>query len=73
MITDRDVLRKFEDDLIRKETGINHDQSLHLFTSMWEEGILLDALPPKDEMEGIDVDIRIARVLNSCLTDSSPE
>ena len=73
MITDRDVLRKFEDDFISKEEVMNHDQSLKLFTSLWEEGVLLGVLPPKDEMEGIDVDIRIARVLNSCLTDSSPE
>jgi len=73
MITDRDVLRKFEDDFISKEEVRNHDQSLKLFTSLWEEGVLLGVLPPKDEMEGIDVDIRIARVLNSCLTDSSPE
>ena len=72
MITDRDVLRKFEDDLIRKETGINHDQSLHLFTSMWKEGVLLGVLPPKDAMEGIDVDFRIARVLNSCLQTPLP-
>jgi hypothetical protein len=73
MITNREILRKFEDDLIRKETGINHDQSLHLFTSMWKEGVLLGVLPPKDAMEGIEVDIRIAQVLNSCLTESSPE
>ena len=73
MITDREILRKFEDELISQETGINHDQSLHLFTSMWKEGVLLGVLPPKDTMEGIDVDIRIAQVLNSCLTDSSPE
>jgi hypothetical protein len=73
MITDQEVLRKFEDDLISKEGKINHDQSLNLFTSMWKEGILLGVLPPKDTMEGIDVDIRIAQVLNSCLTESSPE
>jgi hypothetical protein len=73
MITNWEILRKFEDDFISKEEVMNHDQSLKLFTSLWEEGILLDALPPKDEMEGIEVDIRIAQVLNSCLTESSPE
>jgi len=73
MITDQEALRKFEDNLISKEAGINHDQSLNLFTSMWREGILLGVLPPKDTMEGIDVDIRMAKVLNSCLAESSPD
>jgi hypothetical protein len=35
--------------------------------------MLLGVLPPKDTMEGIDVDIRMAQVLNSCLAESSPD
>ena len=34
---------------------------------MWEEGINLGVLPPKEPMEGIATDIKIAAVLNSCL------
>jgi hypothetical protein len=73
MITDQEALRKFEDNLIRNEAGMHHNQSLDLFTSMWREGMLLGVLPPKDTMEGIDVDIRMAQVLNSCLAESSPD
>jgi len=33
---------------------------------MWEEGISLGVLPPKHPLEGIEVDIKIARIIN-CL------
>jgi hypothetical protein len=46
---------------------ITYEQSLKLFTEMWKEGVKLGVLPPKDPLEGIDVDIRIAKVLNSSL------
>lgn len=48
-------------------------QSLQLLTAMWQEGVTLGILPPSDPWEGIDVDIRIAGILNSCLTKSSPD
>jgi hypothetical protein len=31
---------------------------------MWEEGRKLGVLPLKDPLEGIEVDIRMARILN---------
>ena len=40
---------------------------MKLFSDMWNEGLRLGVLPPKDPMDGIDVDIRIAKALNSCL------
>jgi hypothetical protein len=39
---------------------------------MWNEGIALGILPLSDPMEGIEVDIRLARILN-CLKNSLPE
>lgn len=72
MITNPEKLKKFEDDLIRNEPVISHDRSLNLMTSMWEEGVLLGVLPPDDPLEGINTDIRIAQLLNSCLIESSP-
>ena len=33
---------------------------------MWNEGLKFGVLPSKDPLEGIDVAIRIAKVLNSC-------
>ncbi len=52
---------------------MTHKHSLRLFTAMWKEARALDALPSEDPLEGIAVDIKIAKVLNSCLKNSSPE
>lgn len=73
MIRDAAILRKFESDLIGAEGLIPYEQSLQLFTAMWKEGVMLGVLPPDDPLAGLDVDIRVARILNACLTKSSPE
>jgi hypothetical protein len=72
MITNPEILKQFEDALIKNETVISHDRSLNMLTSMCEEGIALGVLPLKEPMEGIETDIRIAQVLNSCLKEFSP-
>jgi len=73
MIKNASILKKFEDDLVRSETIRSAEQSLQFLTAMWNEGIALGVLPPSDLWEGIDVDIRIAGILNSCLTKSLPD
>lgn len=72
MIRNPGVLKKFEDSFIRDEGKLPFDKSIKIFTSMWNEGVKLGILPPKDPLEGIEVDIRITKVLNSCLKKSSP-
>ncbi len=64
MITNPDTLQKFEDEFVRKTSGISYGQSLKLLAAMWEEGVALGVLPPADPWEGIDVDIKIAQALN---------
>jgi hypothetical protein len=64
-------LKKFEDDFHRSEKR-SFDQSLKIFTALWNEAVLLGVLPPKDPLEGIDVDIRLAKVLHSCSKKSFP-
>jgi hypothetical protein len=51
---------------------LSYKQSLQIFESMWNEGIKLGVLPPKEPLDGIDVDIRIAKIINSCLKKSFP-
>jgi hypothetical protein len=70
MIKNSELLKKFENSLIRDEGKLPFQQSIKLFTSMWNEGVKLGVLPPKEPLEGIDVDIKIAKVLNSCLKSS---
>jgi hypothetical protein len=73
MIKNVSILRKFEDDLIRSEKKIPAEKSFELLAAMWKEGVILGVLPPSDPWEGIDVDVRIAGILNSCLTKSLPD
>ncbi|MEN6320820.1 MAG: hypothetical protein ABFD82_18960 [Syntrophaceae bacterium] len=73
MIKNAHILKKFEDDLFKSEKKRAIKQSLELFTAMWNEGVALGVLPPSDPWEGIDVDVRIAGILNSCLTKSLPD
>lgn len=73
MIRDPARIRCFEDDLARREGRPDHGKALDLFTALWEEGRSLGVLPPADPMEGIETDLRIARILNSCSGISSAE
>lgn len=68
MIKNPDILERFEREVIRKER-LSFKHALAIFEAMWKEGVNLGVLPPKDPLEGIEVDIRIARILN-CLKKS---
>ncbi|MDY6796323.1 MAG: hypothetical protein SWK76_13770 [Actinomycetota bacterium] len=64
MIKDRESLNRFELGLLRKERP-DYRRNLRLVEAMYDEAILLEALPPRDPLDGIEVDQRIARVVNS--------
>jgi len=68
LIKNPDVLEQFEREMIKKDK-LSFEQALALFEAMWQEGVDLGILPPKDPLEGIEVDIRISRILN-CLKKS---
>jgi len=71
MIRNPETLKAFEDDLARHEKKLVYGQAIRIVESMWHEGIALGVLPRENLMEGIEVDIRVAKVLNSCLKRSS--
>jgi hypothetical protein len=72
MIKNPEIVKQFEDSFLMYEGRLTYDQSMKIFTSMWKEAINFGILPPKDPLEGIEVDIRVAKVLNSCLKNLSP-
>lgn len=72
MIRDVDELRRFEEDYSRRHR-LTHLQALAILDGLWSEGRALGVLPPKDPMSGIGVDVRVARILNSCSKNFSPE
>ena len=63
MIKDLELLENFEREELKKE-NLDYGSALRLFEGMWREGMALGVLPLKDPLEGIEVDIRIARILN---------
>jgi len=64
MIRNPKVLKIFDKEKLRPK------DSFRLFDAFWKEALLLNVFPLKDPLEGIEVDIRIARILNSCLKSS---
>lgn len=70
MIKNPQLLKKLEENFIRNKGSLLYNQSIKIFTGMWKEGVALGALPSKDPWEGVEVDIRVAKVLNSCLKKS---
>ena len=63
MIKDAGLLGKFEREELKKE-NMDYESALRIFEGMWLEGMALGVLPLKDPLEGVEVDIRIARMLN---------
>ena len=67
MIKNPDKVQKFEQDLIRKEK-VNIQRNFQIFEAMYKEAVTLGIIPLKDPLEGIEIDIKIARVINSVST-----
>ena len=65
LIKNSDILRDFEERYIAT-CDLTYEQALNIVDSLWDEGVALGVLPPKDPMEGVAVDVRIARILRSC-------
>lgn len=64
MIKDKDLYKRFETEFIRSNR-LSFIENLRIFEAMWEEAVNLGVLPFKDPLEGIEVDIKIGRILNS--------
>jgi len=64
MITNRHMVEELEDRLLREES-LTHEEKLRLLEAMLEHARAMGALPGDDPLEGIEVDIELARVLNA--------
>lgn len=65
MVKNTERIAKFQLEELKKES-ISYTKALKFFEGLWQEGIALGVLPPKYPLDGIETDIRIARILNSC-------
>lgn len=64
MIKNRDELQKFENELARKE-NVDVLRNFRLIDAMYKEAVILNAFPTTDTLSGIEIDIKIAKVINS--------
>ena len=64
MITNPKKCEAFERELIRSRKA-DYWENLRIVEALYREAMLLGVLPLKDPLEGLEVDIRIARVINS--------
>jgi len=64
MITNPELVARFEKERIRRAKP-DYEQNIRIVEALLLEAISLGAFPPKDPLEGIEVDIRLAKVLNS--------
>ncbi len=66
MVKNPRLLVRFENEELKKEK-LSYREALKLFEAMWREAVSLGVLPLKDPLEGIETDIKLAKILNSCL------
>jgi hypothetical protein len=63
MIRRNAILDEFEREQIRKEPPDFH-RNLAIFEALYREALYLGVLPSADPLEGIEVDLRLARALH---------
>ncbi len=69
MIKDYKIIEKFEKDLVAKESS-DIKKNYRSISAMYEEAKMLGIFPLKEALDGLEIDIKIARVLNSVSKDS---
>lgn len=64
MIKDKKYLQEFEKEIIRSKKA-DFANNLRIVEALYKEAVSLGVFPLKDPLEGIEVDIKIAKVINS--------
>jgi len=68
MIRDWKSFEQWENELIASEPA-DHERNVKIFEAMIEYARHLGVWPPADPLEGIEVDIEIARIINALPPD----
>jgi len=64
MVKSEKRLRAFEKTQVRKER-LSYTKALRIFEALYKEARNLGILPGPNPLEGIETDIRLAKILNS--------
>ena len=64
MITNPKKPQEFEKELLKKDK-IDIKQNFKIIKALYREAIALGAIPLKDPLDGLEIDMKIAKVVNS--------
>ncbi len=64
MITDKKLIEEFERKLKREEK-VDYKKNFMLMDAMYQEAFDLKVFPLKNPLDGLEIDIKIAKVINS--------
>ena len=65
----QDEFQRFEIEILRNEK-LDVKKKFKILEALYNEAIALGALPLEDPLEGLEVDIRIAKVVNGVSKDT---
>ena len=65
----QDEFQKFEIEILRNEK-LDVKKKFKIVEALYREAVALGVFPLKDSLEGLEVDIRIAKVINSVSKDT---
>ncbi len=63
MLKNPELVKNFENSLLRR-THPDYFRNLQIFEALYQEARSLGVFPLKDPLEGIEIDIRLAKVIN---------
>ena len=69
MVKNGDLLGEFEKQW-QSSHPVDYQKNRKIFDSLWQEAIHLGIIPFQKPLEGIETDIELARILNSCSKNS---
>lgn len=64
MVKNAEAVQSLERSIRRKEKS-DFSKNIRLVEALYREAVFLGTFPPRDKLLGIDVDIRIAKAINS--------
>jgi hypothetical protein len=57
-------VRSLEKAILQKERA-DYSKNIRLVEALYREAVFLGVFPPQDKLSGLDIDIKIARAINS--------
>jgi hypothetical protein len=64
LIKNGEAVRSMEKAILRKEKA-DLSKNIRILQALYKEAVFLGAFPPQDRLSGLDIDIKIARAINS--------